>query len=178
MVSELDGEQSDLVSLVGFCCAVRNVCWTSKRSVLARDVDDVTTESLINHDSRALAGHKKGTTRQYIVLKVPVIDSRLGQRSTQREASVIDNEINAAEGQYRGRECPLDRDFIGDIHLDSKCDIRTTDFLCKNRGTFDVAVGNHDTCTLTRKQFHSRLPYSARPAGDESYTSRMTFGFR
>ena len=83
LVSEFDGEQSDLVRLVSFCCAIRNVCWTSKRGVLARDVDDVTTESLINHNSRALTGHKKGTSRQYIVLKVPVIDSRLGQRSTQ-----------------------------------------------------------------------------------------------
>ena len=99
--AELGGEQPDLVGLVGLRRAVGDVVRAGEQGVLADDVDDVAAEALLDHDPGRLARDEERAAGHDVVLEVPVVDGRLEQRLRDRQAGVVDDEVDAAERERR-----------------------------------------------------------------------------
>ena len=101
VLAELGGEQPDLVGLVGLGRAVGDVVRAGEDGVLAGDVDDVAAHALLDHaPRRRLAGDEERALGHHVVLEVPVGLGGLEQRLGERQAGVVDDEVDAAEGEH------------------------------------------------------------------------------
>ena len=112
VLPELGGQQPDLVGLVGLGGRVGDVVRAGEDRVLAGDVDDVAAEPLLDQHLRRRPGDQERALGHDVVLQVPVGDGGVEQRLGQRESSVVDHEIQAAEGQHvrrRWRPAPHPR---------------------------------------------------------------------
>ena len=83
----------------------------AKKRVLADDVDEVAAHRLVDQDPGRLARHEERAAGHDVVLEVPVARGRLEQRLGDRQAGVVDDEVDAAEGE----DGPPER--LGDLVL-------------------------------------------------------------
>ncbi len=102
VLAELGGEQPDLVGLVGLDGAVGDVVRSGEHGVLRADVDDVAAEALVDHRPRRGLGDEEAALGHHVVLQVPVGFGGVEQRLGDRQAGVVHDEVEPAEGEQRG----------------------------------------------------------------------------
>ena len=95
----------------------------AKERVLAGDVDDVATQLLLDQRLGRGSRHQERTLRHHVVLQVPVSDRGVEQRLGQRQASIVDHNVDAAEREQRGVDSCLYGGFIGDVGGDADRDV-------------------------------------------------------
>ena len=115
VLAELGGEQPDLVGLIGLDGAVGDVVRSGEHGVLRADVDDVATEALVDHRPRRRLGDEEAALGHHVVLQVPVGLGRVQQRLGDRQAGVVDDEIEPAEGEQRGIDGGTDLLRVADV---------------------------------------------------------------
>ena len=123
VLAELGGEQPDLVGLVGLGRAVGDVVRAGEERVLADDVDEVAAHRLVDQDPRRLARDEERAAGHDVVLEVPVADRRLEQRLRDRQAGVVDDEVDAAEGEHGPPEGVGDLRLVGHVGDDADRDV-------------------------------------------------------
>ena len=101
VLAELGRQEPDLVRLVCLGGPVRDVARTGEHCVLRCDVDDVAAEALVDHGSGCLSGYEEASLGHHVVLEIPVALGRLEQRLGDRQPGVVDDEVDAAEGEER-----------------------------------------------------------------------------
>ena len=69
--------------------------------VLGRDVDDVAAEFLLDQHLRRRLGDQEGAFGHHVVLQIPIGDGGVQQRFGQRQAGVVDDQIQPAEREHR-----------------------------------------------------------------------------
>ena len=92
--------------------------------VLRRDVDDVAAHGLLDQHRRRRLRDQERALGHDVVLEVPVLLGGLEQRLRERDSGVVDDDVDAAEGEHRlpdGRRDLLGR---GDVHGHADRDIR------------------------------------------------------
>ena len=102
VLAELGGQQPHLVGLVGLHRGVGDVVGAGEDGVLGRDVDDVAAEPLVDQHPRGGPRDEERALGHHVVLEVPVGDGGVEQRLGQRETGVVDDQVEAAEGEHRG----------------------------------------------------------------------------
>ena len=84
---------------------------------LRADVDDVAAETLRPQHGLGRLGHGERPARHDLVLQVPVLERGVGQRPGAGDAGVVDDEVDAAEGEHgRLGHRRGDRGRVGDVH--------------------------------------------------------------
>ena len=69
--------------------------------VLRGDVDDVAAEALVDEHARGGLRHEERALGHHVVLQVPVRLGGLQQRLGERQARIVHDEVEAAEGEHR-----------------------------------------------------------------------------
>src|SRR6185312_5141581 len=108
----------------------------------ADDVDEVTTHRLVDHDPGRLARDEERAAGHHVVLEVPVTDRRLEQRLRDRQPGVVDDEIDATEGEDGGTEGGHDLLLVRDVGGDTDRRVRPAQLAGDGLGAGRVDVRN------------------------------------
>ena len=121
----------------------------------------------MTHPRRSLRDEEQGSLRHDVVLQVPILLGGLEQRLRQRQARVVDDEVDTAERQHRLVERRLNRGLIGDVRRDADGDIGVSELCRGGLGLFEIEVGDDDAGALLREASGDRLADAAGGARDE-----------
>ena len=176
VLAELGGEQPHLVRLVGLGRAVGDVVRSGEHAVLAADVDDVAAHPLVDHHPCRLPGDEERALGHHVVLEVPVVLGRLEQRLGDRQAGVVDDEVDAAERQHRLGERGADLLGIGDVDGDRHGDVAVADLGRDPLGRLGVDVGDDDARSLGGEAVGDGPADARAGTGDEGDPRRQRLG--
>ena len=167
VLAELGGEEADLVGLVGLGGAVGDVVGAGEDRVLGRDVDDVATDALVDHRSCRRLADEEAALGHDVVLDVPVSLRGVEQRLGDREACVVDDQVDAAEGEERRVDGRLHGGRVGDVARDADGDVGAAQLGGGSGGGGGVEVGDHDAGAVGGEPGGRGLADAAGPAGDQ-----------
>ena len=122
-------------------------------------------------------GHQERTACHHVVLQVPVRDGGVQQRLRQRQAGVVDDDVDAAERQHRGVDSRLHRGFVGDVGGDADRHIGVADLFGGGGGLFGIQVGDHHAGALGGQPGGDGLADARGGAGDQRDAGGQRFGF-
>ena len=142
--AELRGKQPDLVRLVRLRGAVGDVVRPREEGVLADDVHEVAAHALVAHRPGELARDEERAARHDVVLEVPVADVRLEQRLRDRQTGVVDDDVDAAEGEQRRLEGGGDLRLVGDVAGDADRAVGGADLARDRLRIARIDVGDDD----------------------------------
>jgi hypothetical protein len=135
-------------------------------------------EALGDHRPDRLAADEERAASHHVVLHVPVGDGGLEQRLRDREARVVHDEVDAAEGQDGRPDRRRDLCLVGDVRADTDGDVRPADL--GRHGPRGVLrdVGDDDARPLGRETVRDGLADARTAAGHERDPGRQRFRLR